>query len=236
MAASKISLKLLIDSKHNRVIFAEAGKDFVDFLLSLLALPVGTVIRLLTKSTMIGCISSLYGSLEKLDESYLQPNQNKDSILKPTITTQVTNPNFLLPDTKKPENRKLYYCSGHPGYVSDIHNSLCSHCRSQCCTRYMNQEVKFVGTNVSASTDTPASDQAGGYVKGLVTYMVTDDLSVSPMSMVSVVGLLNKIEIKDFSVLEEKVVEFGIDEVQCFFIIKFCLELFNFNMVVFVVV
>jgi hypothetical protein len=82
----------------------------------------------------------------------------------------------------------------------------------------MNQEVKFVGTNVSASTDTPASDQAGGYVKGLVTYMVTDDLSVSPMSMVSVVGLLNKIEIKDFSVLEEKVVEFGIDEVQCFFL------------------
>jgi hypothetical protein len=82
----------------------------------------------------------------------------------------------------------------------------------------MNQKVEFVGTNVSASTDTSASDQAGGYVKGLVTYMVTDDLSVSPMSMVSVVGLLNKIEIKDFSVLEEKVVEFGIDEVQCFFL------------------
>ena len=219
MSSSKISLKLLIDSKHNKVVFAEAGKDFVDFLLSLLALPVGTVIRLLTKSTMIGCIANLYGSLEKLDESYLQPNQNKDSILKQTITTQVTNPSFLLPDTKKPENRKLYYCSNHPGYVSDIQNSVCSQCRSQGYgnTRYMSQQVKFVVTNVSASTDTPASDQAGGYVKGLVTYMVTNDLSVSPMSMVSVVGLLNKIEIKDFSVLEEKVVEFGIDEVQCFF-------------------
>ncbi|KAG6758400.1 hypothetical protein POTOM_038745 [Populus tomentosa] len=214
MAASKMSLKLLIDSKHNRVVFAEAGKDFVDFLLSLLALPVGTVIRLLTKSTMIGCIANLYGSLEKLDESYMQPNQNKDSILKPTITTQVTNPSFLLPDTKKPENRKLYYCSNHPGYVSDIQNSVCSHCRSKGYgTSYiMSQEVKFVATNVSASTVTPASDQAGGYVKGLVTYMVTNDLAMSPMSMVSVVGLLNKIEIKDFSVLEEKVVEFGIDE------------------------
>jgi hypothetical protein len=107
MPSSKMSLKLLIDSKHNKVVFAEAGKDFVDFLLTLLALPLGTVIQLLTKSTMIGCISSLYGSLEKLDESYLQPNQNKDSLLKSSITTQVTNPNFLLPDTKKPENRKL---------------------------------------------------------------------------------------------------------------------------------
>ncbi|XP_011027121.1 PREDICTED: uncharacterized protein LOC105127493 [Populus euphratica] len=212
MAASKMSLKLLIDSKHSRVVFAEAGKDFVDFLLSLLALPLGTVIRLLTNSTMIGCIANLYNSLEKLDESYMQPNQNKDSILNPPITTQVTNPNFLLPDTKQPEDRKLYYCSNHPGYVSDIHNSVCSHCSSHYGTSYMNQEVKFVRTNVSASTDTPASDQAGGYVKGLVTYMVTGDLSVSPMSMVSVVGLLNKIEIKDFSVLEERVVDFGIDE------------------------
>ena len=88
MSTSKMSLKLLIDAKRNKVIFAEAGKDFVDFLLGLLALPRGSVIRLLTKSTTIGCISSLYGSLEKLDESYLQPNQNKDSILKPTTTTQ----------------------------------------------------------------------------------------------------------------------------------------------------
>jgi len=86
------------------------------------------------------------------------------------------------------------------------------------------QEVKksslCVGTNVSASTDTPASDQ-GGYVKGLVTYMVTDDLSVSPMSMMSVVGLLNKIDIKDFSVLEE-----GINEVMTF---QLCILLFVFN-------
>lgn len=211
MAASKISLKLLIDSKHNKVVFAEAGKDFVDFLLSLLALPVGTVIRLLTKSTMIGCISNLYGSLEKLDESYLQPDQNKDSILKPTIRTQVTNPNFLLPDTKKPEDQKLYYCSKHPGYVSNIHNSVCSHCRNSYGTRYLSEEVKFADMNNSTSTDTPTSDQ-GGYVKGLVTYMVTGDLSVSPMSMVSGVGMLNKFNIKDFGVLEEKVVEFGINE------------------------
>ncbi|KAJ6309386.1 hypothetical protein OIU77_015188 [Salix suchowensis] len=42
--------------------------------------------------------------------------------------------------------------------------------------------------------------------------MVTDDLSVSPMSMMSVVGLLNEFDIKDLSVLEEKVLEFGINE------------------------
>ncbi|KAJ6772836.1 hypothetical protein OIU74_018950 [Salix koriyanagi] len=225
MSASKMSLKLLIDSKHNKVVFAEAGKDFVDFLLNLLALPLGTVIQLITKSAMTGCVVNLYGSLEKLDQSYLQPNQNKDSILNPIITTQVTHPNFLLPDTnRKPENQKLYYCPQHPGFVSDIQNSVCSQCRpcgsplfgfsssSPISGRaYLSEEVKFAVTNDSTSTDTATSDQ-GGYVKGLVTYTVTDDLSVSPMSMVSVVGLLNKFNIKDFGVLKEKVVEFGIDE------------------------
>ncbi|KAJ6720376.1 hypothetical protein OIU85_023580 [Salix viminalis] len=171
-----MSLKLLIDSKHSKVVFAEAGKDFVDFLLNLLALPLGTVIQLLTKPAMTGCVANLYGSLEKLDESYLQPNQNKDSLLKPTVAAQSM------------QLRGLRQSSYH-----------------------LSQEVKFVVTSDSTSTNTPPSDQ-GGYVKGLVTYTVTDDLSVSPMSMVSVVGLLNKFNIKDFGVLKEKVVEFGIDE------------------------
>ncbi|CAK7325623.1 unnamed protein product [Dovyalis caffra] len=213
MASSKISLKLLIDGKRNKVVFAEAGKEFVDFLLNLLALPVGTVIRLLTKETMVGCVANLYESLEKLNESYLQPNQNKDSLLKPTIPTQVANPNFLLPGTNtKPEDRKLYYCKNHPGYVSDIQNSICSHCRSQGYgTGYLNHEVTFVGTSCSTSKYRSTGDQ-GGYVKDLVTYMVTDDLSVSPMSMVSGVSLLNKFNIKDFGVLEERAVEFEITQ------------------------
>ncbi|KAI8539920.1 hypothetical protein RHMOL_Rhmol09G0220500 [Rhododendron molle] len=56
MASSKakVTLKLLIDTKSKRVLFAEAGKDFVDFLFHLLRLPVGTVVKLLTTQTMLG--------------------------------------------------------------------------------------------------------------------------------------------------------------------------------------
>ncbi|THG00362.1 hypothetical protein TEA_000552 [Camellia sinensis var. sinensis] len=42
MSSSKVSLKLLIDTKAHKVLFAEAGKDFVDFLFNILSLPVGT--------------------------------------------------------------------------------------------------------------------------------------------------------------------------------------------------
>ena len=44
MAATKVSLKLLIDRKSHQVLFAEAGKELVDFLITIFALPVGPVI------------------------------------------------------------------------------------------------------------------------------------------------------------------------------------------------
>ncbi|XVF83481.1 hypothetical protein PTKIN_Ptkin16aG0491300 [Pterospermum kingtungense] len=42
MALATVSLKLLVDSTNQRVLFAEAGKDFADFLFNILSLPVGT--------------------------------------------------------------------------------------------------------------------------------------------------------------------------------------------------
>ncbi|KAL3620099.1 hypothetical protein CASFOL_035011 [Castilleja foliolosa] len=80
---SKVSLKLLIDTKGKRVLFAEAGKEFVDFLIHILSLPVGTVINLLKKQELDGSLAHLYESIENLSDSYLQPNQTKDNLLKP---------------------------------------------------------------------------------------------------------------------------------------------------------
>ncbi|KAK9136833.1 hypothetical protein Sjap_007427 [Stephania japonica] len=49
-----ITLKLLVDNKSNRVLFAEAKKDFVDFLLALSTLPLGSITRFLTTKDMMG--------------------------------------------------------------------------------------------------------------------------------------------------------------------------------------
>ncbi|KAF7811363.1 DUF674 domain-containing protein [Senna tora] len=63
-------MKLLIDTKTQRVLFAEASKDFINFLFNLLQLPIGTVTRLLTKNGMVGCLGKLYESIENLNETY----------------------------------------------------------------------------------------------------------------------------------------------------------------------
>ncbi|KAL6189416.1 hypothetical protein ACLB2K_040805 [Fragaria x ananassa] len=69
---SPIQLKLMIDPLHQKVLFAEVGKDFVDFLFTLLPLPIGTIIGLLNKEHgMVGCLGKLYNSGESLSGTYL---------------------------------------------------------------------------------------------------------------------------------------------------------------------
>lgn len=43
---TKVSLKLLVDTEGKKVLFAEASKDFVDFLFHIMELPLGTVVKL----------------------------------------------------------------------------------------------------------------------------------------------------------------------------------------------
>ncbi|GAB4857112.1 hypothetical protein Ancab_015023 [Ancistrocladus abbreviatus] len=85
MAQKQFSVKLLIDTKTNKVLFAEGGKDFVDFLFRILSLPVGAVVRLLKKGTMTGSLGNLYDSIENLSNDYIQQTFHKDSLLKPSF-------------------------------------------------------------------------------------------------------------------------------------------------------
>ncbi|KAF7825583.1 DUF674 family protein [Senna tora] len=82
----QISLTLMVDRGRNRVLFAEAGKDFADVLLSFLTLPLGTIARLVSKGSNLkavrfGCISSLYESVGNLDRKYFCTNTCKEMLL-----------------------------------------------------------------------------------------------------------------------------------------------------------
>ncbi|OEL12732.1 hypothetical protein BAE44_0026251 [Dichanthelium oligosanthes] len=51
--------KLLIDTSSQRVLFAEAGKDVVDFVFGLLAMPVGAVVSLLRAGNAADALGSV---------------------------------------------------------------------------------------------------------------------------------------------------------------------------------
>ncbi|XP_058182416.1 uncharacterized protein LOC131300535 [Rhododendron vialii] len=186
-----ITLKLLVDTKNNRVLFAEAGKDFVNFLFTLLSLPVSTVVRLLTARNMVGSLGNLYDSVENLSDTYMQPNSTEASLL------------FTDDDAAAPAVNKMYKCGNCHRFVT---NDLKATCPSCMCA--MSTEVTFVPSKV-ANSDLSGK---GGYVKGVITYMVMDDLVVMPMSTISGIALLSKFIVTNVQSLEEKVVTFGMDE------------------------
>ncbi|KAL0918142.1 hypothetical protein M5K25_010133 [Dendrobium thyrsiflorum] len=256
---SKITLKLLIDARSHKVLFGEAGKDFVDFLLSLLTLPLGSVIKLISPPTMIGSIGKLYQSVENLNEIYLVANRDKASLLQPKVSNSyVTNhlllgteATFVAPSGSSVE-LKYYLCNYCNRKVTTVKNTLCPNCKQvmvneaafvfpsgstvehECyicvycnrkvttvrntmcpsCNCAMITKAAFVVPSGSASSVNSGNpvEVAGGFVKGVVTYMITDDLEVTPMSAISSITLINRFIMKKDVQLEEKVVAVGMEE------------------------
>ncbi|KAH7840243.1 hypothetical protein Vadar_014629 [Vaccinium darrowii] len=219
---AKVSLKLLIDSKAKRVLFAEAGKDFVDFLFSLLHLPVGAVVRLLTEQTMVGTLGNLYESIQNLRETYFLSAQTKDYVLKPKAPFSATQVPLLSLDGGMSVAKKIYTCFGNglsPSpynhktgcYCPEYHAYVTDNARAICpsCNKHMSGEVQFVA---GPATEVGAAGDEGGFVKGVVTYMVMDDLVVTPMSTISSITLLNKFNVQDVGALEERTVDLGMPE------------------------
>ncbi|CAM8957914.1 unnamed protein product [Rhodiola kirilowii] len=139
----KMELKLFVDNKSLKVLFAEADKEFVDFLFSILALPLGTVTRLLKqKDSVLGSLGALYESIESLSDLYIRPNISKEAVLCPKVTLPMAD-NYvplLKCEGIACRDRLWYRChSCCSSKLSDNPWSICS-----TCSRYMNIKVTFL--------------------------------------------------------------------------------------------
>ncbi|KAL7173434.1 hypothetical protein ACSBR2_032821 [Camellia fascicularis] len=247
----KISLKLLIDTNSNKVLFAEAGKDFVDFLFGLLELPLGTILALLTKlddtAATYGSLSKVYQSVQNLDNDYLQPNQTKDALLRPKIDASNTAQTPLL--------KQFLAMADPPNQTNVIHSSLFGKVQKKNSSLFgsapsfssvssfgFSNAPSFSSASFSISPSFSSASSFGfssapsfsstpsfgfgsasvtsnmhvnmvqGYVKGVVTYMVMDDLMVEPMSSISNIALLKNLKVKDITCIHEKTVTVDMDE------------------------
>ncbi|MBA0841591.1 hypothetical protein Goarm_004075 [Gossypium armourianum] len=166
MAAKTVSLKLLVDSMSQRVLFAEAGKDFVDF--------------------------------PRDYERYLHSANSKDTLLKPIASIKAAIVPPLLPTTESSKSIEIYRCR------NTYHRSTCSlHVEGDYKSIFL---AMMLWTKLQPLVNPQKKDSStdeGGYVKGVITYMIMDDLVVRPMPSISCITLLNKFNIKDIGVLEE---------------------------------
>ncbi|CAO2193697.1 unnamed protein product [Urochloa humidicola] len=216
-AAAALSMKLLIDTKSKRVLFAEASKEVVDFLFSLLALPVATAVKLVGKDAMVGCVGNLYASVDRLDATYVQPGAAKDALLSPTVLSPAASSNSSLlrlpaaPSTGQPTT--FYRCtntcySNCRSYITDEHGKLCPTCHRSMTTAAL-YLPSLEGSDGSAQ---PVPKAGEGFVQGIVTYTVLDNLTITPMSTISGITLLNTFAVRDLGDLQEKTVQLGYSE------------------------
>lgn len=91
MEETKFSLRLLVDEKKNKVVLAEACRDFVDVLFSLLTLPMGTIVRLLEKHRQprSGCFHNIYRSVSDMAIDDFQTEACKTMLLYPKSTKEI---------------------------------------------------------------------------------------------------------------------------------------------------
>ncbi|CAL2272037.1 unnamed protein product [Prunus armeniaca] len=146
---------------------------------------------------MVGSMGKLYESVENLNDTYLQPNLDKDTLLKPKATVNVDS-----------NSKQFYMCSYcNPRHISDVCNTPCPNSYNSISTK-----VTYVSPQASSSTVVAKSGSGGGYVKGVVTYMVMDNLEVKPMSTISSIAVLNQFNVKDVGALQEVVAYLGVQE------------------------
>lgn len=231
---TSLQVKLLIDKKGQRVLFAEANEEFVDFLGNLLFLPITTVNWLLK-----GSFGTLHQSIKNLTNNYAaEPNINNiEAFLKLKPTTTSSNRETTPPPA---EPKKMYICGSNlpkcgyrenafsrlMGSPNDREPVVSDDPQSRCpfCDKLMSKEMIYIGQPFpvvkAGGVGCPASSSAaavnnnhGGHNKGEVLYIIMDDLEVKPMSAVSAIFMLNSLNVEEIADLEEKIVPVGINEV-----------------------
>uniref|UniRef100_A0A453LIB2 Uncharacterized protein n=1 Tax=Aegilops tauschii subsp. strangulata TaxID=200361 RepID=A0A453LIB2_AEGTS len=227
--AAGLQMKLLVDRRSRRVLYAEARKDAVDFLIGLLRVPAGLAARVIAKHTAPGSLGTLYAGAKALgDEFFVAAAPDRDAILCPAIPSAALA--LLLagepaaaaaatPPPAAPAPPKRYFrcagpygtsCRGNPTCVTDVAGLPCPVCRQP-----MTVEMRWSPGDAqgklaqAAAQEAAASAGAGGYVKEVVSYLVMDDLTVEPMSTISAIMLLKKFKVADCSALEELTVDLG---------------------------
>ncbi|KAL2347192.1 hypothetical protein Fmac_001192 [Flemingia macrophylla] len=160
-----VSLKLVVNKEMNKVLFAEAGNDFVDILFSFLTLPLGTITRLLEKKSNIGplkfgCLNSLYHSVEGLQ---MGPQTRKELLLQPRNTSEdyINTLKLKVDDT---EPTKYFICPDNYGNYNHSNAIISENCR--CDNRFTHSVTLKHSCN--------------GFVKPDVNFVITDDLIVIP--------------------------------------------------------
>ncbi|KEH23103.1 MZB10.14 protein [Medicago truncatula] len=163
---TEVSVKILVDEVRNKVLFVQAGKDFVDVLLSFLTLPLGTIARLVSQESnmenvCVGSLSLLYESVANLDKEKFRSAIEKELLVRP-INSMDRYCKYLKLNIDDTEKLRSFNC----GKQECIDNPAKRNCK--CCEKKR--------TSLCVVKHHPKN----GFVPATATFLISDDLNVKP--------------------------------------------------------
>lgn len=201
----KLSLQLSIQQSTDKFLFALAKDDFIDFLLSFLTLPHGGVVYLLGGKTTLEGIDNLQRSATDLiDRKYFRASDTRNGLIKPKVAYGYGSDTRFLPldEDSPPElyfelvwskRSKRYYYGPNEVYYRNKCESLDSFTWTKGLERFVKEEKMCV---------------------------VSDDLTMTPYSIASVMSILSSLGIP-FSDVKEVELQIGVEEVSKLFLFFF---------------
>ncbi|KAK1322368.1 hypothetical protein QJS10_CPA03g01484 [Acorus calamus] len=202
-------LNVLVDKKRNRVVCAEADSEFVDIIFRFLTLPIATIVRLLKKKSCVGCIDSLYQSVENLHPKHLQSRACAEMLLHPLSASEKLYEDVGVKyDAREVGNS--YLCPKWARVRSKSLVSSVKHARC-CCGEVMDRKVRL-GKPLGSCGGGGEGDRA--FVEGDSMFIVTDGLRVMPDAVETFTSLVDELGIEAQSDLEEMIVTISKEEIK----------------------
>ncbi|GER53235.1 hypothetical protein STAS_30746 [Striga asiatica] len=208
----KLTLKAILQRSSNKLLFAEVGDDFVDFLFTMLAVPLGGVELLMGGDTFLKNIDNFYKSVGDLngDDYFKNKRKIRTHLLEPKLPfCYISKRHFPSPSHKDFPSLYFYQYVGG-GYLS--HSRYVGSSVGIKVTRYKFPEGQASCLNLSDFKFLEGPGNYGKYVEGPMMFTVTDDLTVKPSSSALGISILNSLKIPSSDVKELKLVV-GLEEV-----------------------
>ncbi|PNX78638.1 hypothetical protein L195_g034616 [Trifolium pratense] len=194
---NKVWLRFIVDKERNKVLFAEAGKDFVDALFSFLTLPLGTISRIVAQrsnveAVTVGSLSSLYQSVENLDPQFLQTHACKDMLLKPRNSMEAYCQKLKL-NIDNTERLRYFMCE----------NLICRRQKTGLLSTFSNQNCSC-GNVMDKVVIPDCLIRENGFVQENASFIICDDLHVMPNVIGTSVHLLRNLGVDSIQDIQEK--------------------------------
>ncbi|XP_012844355.1 PREDICTED: uncharacterized protein LOC105964377 [Erythranthe guttata] len=213
----KFSLKVMINKKKNKVLFAEADSDFIDVLISFLTLPLGTIVRVLKKHYEdelhgapfnIGSLTTLYNGLSNLDNVHFWTEGCKDVLLNPKSSFEAECLKLKL-DISETQPIGYFICKNNACKAYQARRFPCLSIYYDtvtcCCGVKMKREL--------GQKESQANEDAGGvFTNNAVPFIISDDLRILP-NMKGYVQTLRDLDVTYTNGAELRNVSFGFNEV-----------------------